>query len=151
LMVSTGLAEGSGLLLAAVAAWPPWSGLAGAAAVAAVALAALRAWAWHTYIAELRAAGAPRRALAVLAALAPWLLVLGLVLPATLIGIGLLLPGTAMAPFALAGLSICAAGGATKFILVTRAGYNQGFALVHTPVRGRGAPGPAIKPGWSAP
>jgi phenylacetyl-CoA:acceptor oxidoreductase subunit 2 len=36
-----------------------------------------------------------------------------------------------------------------KFVLVTRAGYNQGFALEHTPVRGSGAAGPGVKPGWA--
>ena len=40
---------------------------------------------------------------------------------------------------------------ALKFILVTRAGFNQGFALNHTPVRGSGIAGPAVKPGWSMP
>ena len=42
-----------------------------------------------------------------------------------------------------------AAGAGLKFVLVTRASYNQGFALVHTPVRGSGQAGPAVKPGWS--
>ena len=51
----------------------------------------------------------------------------------------------------LANTGVAAAGGAFKFVLVTRAGYNQGFALAHTPVRGSGSAGPAIKPGWSAP
>jgi phenylacetyl-CoA:acceptor oxidoreductase subunit 2 len=36
-----------------------------------------------------------------------------------------------------------------KYVLVTRAGFNQGFALARTPVRGWGAAGPAVKPGWS--
>ena len=44
-----------------------------------------------------------------------------------------------------------AAGWAWKFILVTRAGYNQGFALKHTPVRGAGIAGPPVKPGWILP
>jgi phenylacetyl-CoA:acceptor oxidoreductase subunit 2 len=51
--------------------------------------------------------------------------------------------------FAIAGVCIAAAGAFLKFILVTRAGFNQGFALVHTPVRGAGIAGPAVKPGWS--
>jgi phenylacetyl-CoA:acceptor oxidoreductase subunit 2 len=81
----------------------------------------------------------------------PWFFVLGLALPAALIVIGLLAPSAAPALFAFAGLVVAAAGGALKFVLVTRAGYNQGFALAHTPVRGSGSAGPAIKPGWSAP
>jgi phenylacetyl-CoA:acceptor oxidoreductase subunit 2 len=38
-----------------------------------------------------------------------------------------------------------------KFVLITRAGYNQGFALKHTPVRGVGIAGPPVKPGWIMP
>jgi len=53
--------------------------------------------------------------------------------------------------FALAGFSVFATGWAIKFILITRAAYNQGFALPHTPIRGSGVPGPAVKPGWSSP
>jgi len=37
----------------------------------------------------------------------------------------------------------------TPFAIVARAGFNQGFALPHTPVRGTGQPGPGVKPGWT--
>jgi phenylacetyl-CoA:acceptor oxidoreductase subunit 2 len=37
----------------------------------------------------------------------------------------------------IAGLMAAAAGGYLKFTLVTRAGFNQGFALTHLPVRGQ--------------
>ena len=53
--------------------------------------------------------------------------------------------------FALGGFSAFATGWAFKFILVTRAAYNQGFALHHTPVRGSGIAGPLVKPGWISP
>jgi phenylacetyl-CoA:acceptor oxidoreductase subunit 2 len=149
LLVATGLAEGAGLLLTAAAtALTAASALVGAIALAALALAAVRAWSWRAYLISLHAEGAPERALAVLDAFRPWLLGLGLVAPAVLIAIGWLLPNTAAPLFALAGLGVCAAGGACKYILVNRAGYNQGFALTHTPVRGSGVPGPAVKPGW---
>lgn len=32
--------------------------------------------------------------------------------------------------------------------LITRAGYNHGFALMHVPTCGANRPGGAIKPGW---
>jgi phenylacetyl-CoA:acceptor oxidoreductase subunit 2 len=35
-----------------------------------------------------------------------------------------------------------------KFALITRAAYNQGFAILHTPARGAGTPGVGAKPGW---
>jgi hypothetical protein len=56
----------------------------------------------------------------------------GLVLPWTLLGFNL---------YSLAGLAVVATGWALKFILVTRAGYQQGFALerAHS----------TIRPGWT--
>jgi phenylacetyl-CoA:acceptor oxidoreductase 26-kDa subunit len=68
--------------------------------------------------------------------------------PTGLIILAFIIPNLATALFPIAGLCIAGAGAALKFVLVTRAGYNQGFALVHTPVRGSGIAGPAIKPGW---
>jgi len=62
---------------------------------------------------------------------------------------GFLSAAAAHAMFALAGAAIAATGAALKLILVTRAGYNQGFALAHTPIRGSGIAGPAVKPGWT--
>jgi len=72
----------------------------------------------------------------------------GLALPLALIVIGLALPA-ARPLLALAGLAIMAAGVVLKFILVTRASFNQGFALAHMPVRGSGHAGGPVKPGWS--
>jgi len=66
-----------------------------------------------------------------------------------LIVIGLAAKAAAAPLFAIAGFSIMAAGAVLKFILVTRASFNQGFALTHTPVRGSGHAGAAVKPGWS--
>ena len=40
------------------------------------------------------------------------------------------------------------AGWLIKFIIVTRAGFFQGYAMIHTPARGAGTPGPGTKPGW---
>ena len=73
------------------------------------------------------------------------------VLPLALVVLGLILPAADAVLFALAGLSVFATGWAIKFILITRAAYNQGFALPHTPIRGSGIPGPAVKPGWTSP
>jgi hypothetical protein len=49
---------------------------------------------------------------------------------------GALPPALALALQALAGLLAAAGGALFKFMLVTRAGFNQGFALPHLPVRG---------------
>ena len=148
LILATGFAEGGGLFLGAIVQFPALAPLADAIAIAVAALVLLRAWVWHSYLTALVIEGAPRRALMVLEAYRPWLSFGGLVLPLALIVAGLAL-SPAKPLYALAGLAVMATGAALKFVLVTRASYNQGFALVHTPVRGSGPAGPAVKPGWS--
>jgi Fe-S-cluster-containing dehydrogenase component/DMSO reductase anchor subunit len=150
LIFVTGATEGGGLLLAAGALFPALAVSAGATAIAA-ALALLRGWTFRSYMTALRIEGAPVRALAVLDAFAPWFFIFGTAAPLALIGLSIVKPTAAVALLALAGICLAASGAALKFILVTRAGYNQGFALPHTPVRGCGAGGPPVKPGWSRP
>ena len=67
------------------------------------------------------------------------------------IALGLLVTSAAAVLFAIAGLLAFATGWLLKFTIITRAAYNQGFALNHTPVRGSGYAGPAVKPGWTMP
>src|SRR5690242_9240047 len=148
LILSTALAEGLGLFLAA-AVWLPNASVATAAATCAAIFALLREVAWRAYLGSLRRIGAPSRSLDVLQAFAPTLLVGGAVLPVVLIAAGALIPIAAPLLFAAAGLISAATGAALKFMLVTRASYNQGFALEHTPVRGSGTAGSGVKPGWA--
>jgi phenylacetyl-CoA:acceptor oxidoreductase subunit 1 len=148
LVIVTGLAEGSGLFLAATTQFVAFQPLVELVAIVAVVLAALRGWIWRSYQAALEAEGAPARTIAEFHDYRPWFFVIGLALPSALIVAGATM---AMAPavlFAIAGICITAAGAVLKLILVTRAGFNQGFALIHTPVRGPGIAGPAVKPGW---
>jgi phenylacetyl-CoA:acceptor oxidoreductase subunit 1 len=151
LIFITGLAEGAGLFLAVTALLPWLSHTAQMTAASAVALTALRAWAWRSYLGDLAKGGAPTRSLVVLDALRPWFFVLGLAAPSVLIAAGFVAPAAQPPLFLLAGVGIFAAGAALKFVLVTRAAYNQGFALAHAPVRGSGIAGPSVKPGWSRP
>jgi phenylacetyl-CoA:acceptor oxidoreductase 26-kDa subunit len=151
LIIATGLVEGSGLFLIASAFVPAPEPVAQVTAVAAVILAALRSLSWRSYMSALAATGAPTRSLAVLAAFRWWFFVFGSMAPMALIVLGFVAPATALPLFATAGLCLFASGVAMKFVLITRAGFNQGFALTHTPVRGSGAAGPAIKPGWTLP
>jgi Fe-S-cluster-containing dehydrogenase component/DMSO reductase anchor subunit len=149
LIVATGIAEGGGLFLIAPALWTQLRPTLVSAAIVTLLAAALRAGIWHSYLTALRREGAPTRSLAVLDAFGPWFFLSGLAAPFGLIIAGFLFAAAAPYLFALAGAASVVAGGAVKFILVTRAGFNQGFALAHTPVRGAGIPGPAVKPGWS--
>ncbi len=150
LIIATGMAEGAGLFLAAPAVMPLVAA-SEIAAIAALILAALRAWSWTRYLSGLRSEGAPAKTIAVLEKFEAWFLVLGLAFPTALVILAWVAPRAVL--FALAGVCIAGTGAALKFILVTRAGYNQGFALAHIPVRGSGAPGVSfarVKPGWMA-
>ena len=146
LMIATGLAEAAGLFLAAAAVLPSLAPMIEIAAVTGIVMAAVRAWSWRSYLRTLRTQGAPAHALGVLERFAPWLLALGLTLPMALIILALAAPHAAL--FTAAGLCIAGAGAALKFVLVTRAGYNEGFALAHVPDRGRGVSLSGVKPGW---
>jgi phenylacetate-CoA ligase len=150
LVVSTGLGEGAGLMLAVAALLPSPAPATGAIAIAAAVLALLRAWLWRLYLGALRIDGAPARALDILSAFSPWPMFVGLLLPIAPIGGGLVLGDAGSPLLAAAGICILAAGVALKFILVTRAGFNEGFALPGRSARSDRA-GPSIKPGWSLP
>lgn len=139
LLVLTGLAEGGGLLLlmqsVQVVGRPLLMGLVGALVVA-------RALAWHVYRRRLAAHAVPR-ALAALDAAGEWLQYAGSVLPLLLLALALAFPisghaggALAAALLVVAGLLVVGAGAWLKFTLITRAGFNQGFALAHLPVRG---------------
>ena len=88
LIIVTGLAEGSGLFLAATAQFAALQPLAEVVAVIAVILAALRGWVWRSYLAALETKGAPTRTLAVFYGYRPWFFTIGLALPLALIVIG---------------------------------------------------------------
>jgi phenylacetyl-CoA:acceptor oxidoreductase subunit 2 len=151
LIMATGLAEGGGLFLALTVLLSLLGPMTEIVAVETALLAAIRSWIWRSYLTQLTDAGAPTRALDVLDRFRLWFLIFGLVLPLALIALGFVATNATPILFALGGICICAAGVALKFILVTRAGWNQGFALKHIPVRGSGVAGPAVKPGWSLP
>jgi phenylacetyl-CoA:acceptor oxidoreductase subunit 2 len=117
-------------------------------ALATGLLAAARALAWRAYTSALTRAGAPAQSLDVLVAHSPALLLGGTLLPLVLLGAATVFASAAPFLNAVAGLCIAIAGAETKLIIVTRAGFNQGFAIAHTPVRGAGSAGPGVKPGW---
>ncbi|MBK8908127.1 MAG: polysulfide reductase NrfD [Rhodospirillales bacterium] len=150
LLVTTGLAEGGGAFLAGTAALADPFGVGLAAALAVLALVALRWWFWVRYFANLRHGGAPAGALDVLQSLQAPFILASHIGPILLIAGGLAFPPLLTPGFVLGGLLAMAGGWAFKFTLITRAGFNQGFAIRHTPARGAGPGGPGVKPGWSA-
>lgn len=146
LVVVTGLAEGAGLAILGLAALgnpPPLAWFALALAVLLVA----RAVAWRAYRRHLVA---PRPALAALDAAGPVFDRLSNWVGAPLAVVAAVIPSATLAGWlALVAAAFAVGGGwGFKFVLVTRAAFNQGFAIPALPVRGRGKPAPGAKPGW---
>jgi phenylacetyl-CoA:acceptor oxidoreductase subunit 2 len=130
LLVGTSLAEGAALYWLARL----WHGTGGATlALAFGALLLARAAIWYAYRQRLRERIAGRAASALDRA-GQWLLAGGTALPLALAiaALAASMPGL----LALAGLLALLSGVYLKWVLITRAGYNQGFALKQLPVRG---------------
>ena len=148
-IASSGLAEGAGVV---VLVGPFVAAPTVTLAVLLVLLVALRGVAWRHYLVRLRADGAPREALKALDDANPGLLWGAHGAPALLALLALLAlafgVGFSAWLLALAGLMTVLGGWWLKFVVITKASFNQGFALPKMPVRGRGPVGPAAKPGW---
>lgn len=135
LIVSTGIAEGSGLFLVMSTLDQSLVPFAEPAAIAVVLGAAGRALAWRVYLDAVKEARAPALALERLSHLRVEFVIVGLIMPVTCIAVGLVADNVQSTFFALAGLSAFAAGWRLKHQLITRAGYNQGFSLSRLPAR----------------
>ena len=130
-IIATGLAEGTGLFLVSTALADTQSVLL----AFFVLVVLVRALAWSRYRARIQRS-VPRPALAALDPAGRALIQLGTIAPLALALAAFALPGLASAAGALAGLAALGAGWRVKYVLVTRAAYNQGFALPRLPVRG---------------
>jgi phenylacetyl-CoA:acceptor oxidoreductase subunit 2 len=134
-IVSTGLVEGAGLFFAL----QPW--LAQGTRDLFVlfgGLVLLRLATWLFYRRRV-ARSTPPAALAAIDRAGAILQLVGTLAPLLLIALvvaGIVSgPGTSSAAL-VAGVAAAAAGAWTKYVLVTRAGFHQGFTLRHWPVRG---------------
>lgn len=132
LVFTTALAEGAGLLVALAALFDaPARGVLGYFSLALIA----RALAWSMYRGGVTKT-AVRPALAVLERAGKLLIQFGTIAPLALLLAGWFAPDIARIAVLLAGVAALATGWQFKFVLITRAAYNQGFALPHLPVRG---------------
>jgi len=135
LVMATGLTEGAGLMLILaplLGARVPWLPLL------LVLLMFLRLALWTIYRRRVAGRTAPP-ATRVLDQVGGVLQFGGSLLPLVLLAplaVDLLPAPTSSMLGALAGASALAAGAWMKYCLITRAGYNQGFALARLPVRG---------------
>ena len=145
LIMATGLTEGAGLFAAMAVLAGLDAALLKTTALALLILVLIRYFAWYSYRKRLGQSGAPTKAFSALdsgllnLSLKPQLAVLafaaaGFVFPA------LLVPG---------GLLAVVSGWVFKFTLITKAAFNQGYAIEQMPVRGAGNSAPGIKPGWT--
>ncbi len=144
LMLTTGLTEGVGLL-AVIAVLTGPVGPTMPLALVLLALLGARALAWRRYRAALGATGAPTATFAVLDD--PWR---GLSMPVQAAVVLLALIGLFSPPvLVLAGLGALASGWDFKFLLITRAAFNQGYAIDRMPAHGGTHSAPGLKPGWT--
>jgi phenylacetyl-CoA:acceptor oxidoreductase 26-kDa subunit len=142
LMLATALAEGTGAFLVLT----PRAGAG--MLVLALAAIALRFIAWTAYGRQLAQGGAPKAALAALNAIDLPVLALGTLLPAALLLAALGFASLAGPAALAAGALALAVGWLIKAVIVTRAAFNQGFALPHLPRRSAASDAGA-RPGWS--
>jgi phenylacetyl-CoA:acceptor oxidoreductase subunit 2 len=132
LIFITALAEGAGVFVALAALFDtPAKGVLGYFSLALVA----RGLAWSIYRGSV-AKIAARPALAVLDRAGKILIQFGTIAPLALLLLGLFAADIGRIAVLLAGVAALATGWQFKFVLITRAAYNQGFALPHLPVRG---------------
>lgn len=132
LIFTTALAEGAGLFVVLAALFDtPARGVLAYFSLALVA----RGLAWSIYRASV-AKSTVRAALAALDRAGKILIQFGTIAPLALLLLGLFAADVARIALLLAGIGALATGWLFKFVLITRAAYNQGFALPHLPVRG---------------
>jgi len=132
LIFITALTEGAGLFVALAAVFDtPARGVLAYFSLALIA----RGLAWSMYrgsVAKIMV----RPALAVLDRAGKILIQFGTIAPLALLLLGLAAGDVARIAAPLAGVAALVTGWQFKFVLVTRAAYNQGFALPRLPVRG---------------
>lgn len=151
LLMSTGLVEGAGFLACILALSS--AVVSPVLLLALLILIALRASVWRYYLAGLANNAVPQGALKVLHGIDKRFLLMGHLLPALLLTLLWARPNSSVAFAATlltSGLLLSVSGWWMKFTLVRRAAFTQGIALPHLPTRGRGAAGPAVKPGWGS-
>jgi len=147
LILATGFVEGAGIT-AVLSAFLPGAGPRWLAGVLLGALI-LRRIAWTLYFRAIDKNGVPKKAMSVLRPFGAKFEMLGQLLPEITLVMGIFYDGVLPGLVVFAGLVAAIAGWWLKYTLVTRAAYNQGYALPVLPVRGQGEVQPGIRPGWT--
>jgi len=144
LIVVTGLTEGAGLfsLFALFGGFGTYQ--LNILTTALFVLVVIRFLLWRRYRSALGRIGAPVGALRAFDALQPGLSGGNQGVLLALLAAALVYP----VALPVAGLISLVTGWGFKFGLITRAAFNQGYAINRMPARGAGASAPGIKPGW---
>jgi phenylacetyl-CoA:acceptor oxidoreductase subunit 2 len=145
LIVVTGLTEGAALMLLlgtrpATVRSPSWFAL-----LLALLLVA-RVLVWYAYRAGIERTGAPNACLLVLQRLDKPLVSADVLAIVFAVASTVVSERLWLGP--VAAISALLFGWVLKMTIVTRAAYNQGFALKAAPERGVGGVGPPARPGW---
>lgn len=149
LMMATGLAEGLGLFAIFAVVAGVESPVLRTVALALFVFIGLRHLAWRLYRTDLGAGGAPTATFKALDANPLNLSLTHQGVPAVIVAAGLLAGSTLPALLATAALLVVASGWAFKYTMITRAAFNQGYAIARMPARGAGDSAPGVKPGWT--
>ncbi|MBI2961975.1 MAG: 4Fe-4S binding protein [Betaproteobacteria bacterium] len=138
MFAATGVFEGIGLLAIALALAGGHQNAISALAPAGMILAVANAALWRRYRATARASGIGPLSRRDLAAISPLLHLLGHAVPLVLFALSLVIAPAASILGGMAGLAAIAGGSWWKFMLITRACHQQGFAMPMIPQRGSG-------------
>ena len=148
LIVTTGLTEGAGILLVISVVTGQNDVFDGNLAFLLLVLVLARAFFWLRYRTVFRECGAPNAVLTVFDNLKTGLSALPQSATAILIIIGTLMHSGGYAVLVVAGLAATLTGWIFKHSLITRAAFNQGYAINKMPARGAGKSVQGIQPGW---
>jgi phenylacetyl-CoA:acceptor oxidoreductase 26-kDa subunit len=147
LIFVTGLTEGAAVFVLIAAAF----GSVPLSVIATLAiLVVARLLVWRTYRTRILVPGAaPIKTVEALNPIHQQLTIVGHVSPLALLMIAAVAPvvGTPLA--AVGSLLALAAGWHLKYMLITRASYNQGFAISRSPARTPGFSRAGTRPGWT--
>jgi phenylacetyl-CoA:acceptor oxidoreductase subunit 2 len=138
MVIASGLAEGLGLL--AMLSLFPSMQVAPiiVLAPAGLLLVIINSWAWRCYVDSAKAMGIGPLARRDLEGASPWVHTFGHGIPLTLYLLCLAVAPISQSLAALAGLGAVIGGAVWKFIVITRACHQQGFAIPMQPQRGSG-------------
>jgi phenylacetyl-CoA:acceptor oxidoreductase subunit 2 len=138
MLVATGLLEGTGLYALAHGVRPESFPVGARMAGLGFGLAVINAALWIRYRGSAKARGIPPLARRVLDRYTPIHHLVAHALPAMAFAAALLGPGAPAWLIAVGGAAAVAGGAAWKILVITRACYQQGFALAKLPQRGSG-------------